>query len=569
MRAATRYLQNPLLFFFLFVPLLFIICNPFFEIGINDDWQYAGLARALAETGRIQIDGWTRAIALPQTVWGALTVKIAGFSFVAVRASMIPVVLGCCVSIYAIARWLGLTPWLAGMTVAELLLCPLFLPLGTAFMSDVPSLLFVLMTLYCVLRGVEAPSRIAIIWIALAAVVGFLGGADRQIVWTAPVAMLASLIVLRRRERGVRLAAFIATAGVALAAAFLELWFSRRGILGVPATLPAPRLIVERLVETTFRIVLTLGLFCLPALVLLFGSRVKWTRRALFACAAGAALLVLIVALKPDWVRAPWLGNTVTVFGTGFPGQALAGLQPLALPRYITHAVGFFVMALTIFGVIITPAMGRALRERGSVDNRLRIFAAVAVPFCALYFAGSLPSSLWPVWYYDRYLLPLIPIVNLGAMAVAARLPGTGLRFAAVPILVVFGVYGLAMTHDGLRLYEARARAGERLHSIGIPRTCVSGGYEYDGWTQLGMTGRIGHKGAPNEAFDVFAAPATNTAKKFWFLPLTPSVRPRYFMATSPQPGLTRTVIRQSYRTWLPPRNREVLVQTDSPTGCE
>jgi hypothetical protein len=96
----------------------------------------------------------------------------------------------------------------------------------------------------------------------------------------------------------------------------------------------------------------------------------------------------------------------------------------------------------------------------------------------------------------------------------------------------------------------------------------MSGGYEYDGWTQLAKTGRIGVA-----AYDVLqvlsSLQPTNTAKEFWFLRLTPSVRPRYFMAISPQADLTQTVFTQPYRTWLPPTRREVLVQTDSPTGCE
>jgi hypothetical protein len=122
------------------------------------------------------------------------------------------------------------------------------------------------------------------------------------------------------------------------------------------------------------------------------------------------------------------------------------------------------------------------------------------------------------------------------------------------------------MTHDRFRLDEARARAGDRLAQIGVARTCVSGGYEYDGWTQLAETGRIGR--AAYDVFQVLSAPVTNTAKQFWFLPLTPSVHPRYFMVTSPQAGFARTVLLQPYRTWLPPTQREVLVQTDSPARC-
>jgi hypothetical protein len=155
--------------------------------------------------------------------------------------------------------------------------------------------------------------------------------------------------------------------------------------------------------------------------------------------------------------------------------------------------------------------------------------------------------------------------VNLGAMAVAARLPGVAIRLAAVPVLLVFGAYGLAITHDAFRLDEARARAGDRLRIIGVPRTCVSGGYEYDGWTELAVKGRIGNA---RLAYGIADDPPTGNATDFWSLRLTPSVHPRYFMVTTPQPDLSRTVFTEPYRTWLPPRRREILVQSGSLTSC-
>lgn len=403
-------------------------------------------------------------------------------------------------------------------------------------------------------------------WIWLAAVVGFLAGADRQIMWSAPVLMLASLIALRRREREVVSATLIAIVGVMLAAVCAQLWYLRHGILQVAAPWPQPRLMVERGATAAWRVVLTISLYCLPALLLAIGSRVEWKRRALVACGAAAPLLIVIAAFRSDWLRAPWLGNIVTVYGMMFPGQALAGSQPVELSRYVTHGPGLAVMALTILGVIASPAIARALRELGSLDNRLRIFAAIAVPFSAIYFFGSLFSALWPPWFFDRYLLPLIAIVNLGAMAVAARLPGTALRYASALVLLIFGAYGLAMTHDAFRLDEARPRAADRLQRTGVPRTCVSGGYEYDGWTELGVKGQIG---SPGLAYAVESRLPSNTAKDFWFLPFTPDVRPRYFIVASPQPDLTRILFTQSYRDWLPPRRREILVEADSPATCE
>ena len=48
MSPSTKYLRSPLFLCLIFVPVLLIICNPFFEIGVNDEWAYVGLARSLA-----------------------------------------------------------------------------------------------------------------------------------------------------------------------------------------------------------------------------------------------------------------------------------------------------------------------------------------------------------------------------------------------------------------------------------------------------------------------------------------------------------------------------------------
>ena len=142
----------PLIICALTIPVLFLMCNPFIEMGANDDWQYARMAKAWAETGRLQYDGWGQPMVGPHAAWGMAVIKVFGFSFSALRASMVPIGTGCAVLMYLIAWWVGLSKWTSALASLLLTLSPLFVPLATTFMTDVSSLLLFLATAYCVMR---------------------------------------------------------------------------------------------------------------------------------------------------------------------------------------------------------------------------------------------------------------------------------------------------------------------------------------------------------------------------------------------------------------------------------
>ena len=89
MRAALRF--GPLAICILAIPIIFLRTKPFVEIGANDDWQYTRMAKVWAETGGLHYDGWGLAMVGPHAYWGMAVVKLFGFSFSALRTSMMPI----------------------------------------------------------------------------------------------------------------------------------------------------------------------------------------------------------------------------------------------------------------------------------------------------------------------------------------------------------------------------------------------------------------------------------------------------------------------------------------------
>jgi hypothetical protein len=114
------------------------------------------------------------------------------------------------------------------------------------------------------------------------------------------------------------------------------------------------------------------------------------------------------------------------------------------------------------------------------------------------------------------------------------------------------------LTHDYFAAGRARVEAAANLTSSGIPRTHVSAGFEYDGWTQVENAGRI-----PTPDEQAAAPPRHYPVKEpYWYWPQTPVVEPVYVVTYSRLPGLVDApfpVIR--YTTWLPPFRRQIYTQ--------
>ena len=84
---------------------------------------------------------------------------------------------------------------------------------------------------------------------------------------------------------------------------------------------------------------------------------------------------------------------------------------------------------------------------------------------------------------FDRYLLPLLPMVLLlfPTIKVAWRSYRLGLAGLMVLLISFFSVAG---THDYLAWNRARWQALTYLESQGVENTQIDGGYEYNGWHQ-------------------------------------------------------------------------------------
>ena len=87
----TQVVQQYRFPFILFIGwgLIAIVVNPIGEFPLNDDWSYVLSTKLFAEKGMIDFCDWIAVPLIAQVFYGAVWVKIFGFSFTVLRLSTI------------------------------------------------------------------------------------------------------------------------------------------------------------------------------------------------------------------------------------------------------------------------------------------------------------------------------------------------------------------------------------------------------------------------------------------------------------------------------------------------
>jgi hypothetical protein len=526
-----------------------LVSHPVVEAGVGDDWVYIWSARVLADTGHVVYAGWATAIVGWQLYLGAFFIKLFGFSFTAVRASIVLLSLICAALLHRIFLRLGLGDWNASIATLSVVLSSVFLPLATTFMSDVPGLFAILVCLYCCLRAVPEQSPAATIaWLAGAALSNDVLGTARQICWLGVLVLVPSAAWCVRRRRGVPVAAAaLWLLSLAFVAGCMH-WFSQQ-----------PYAVHEDFLfryhrghlEQAHALTLTALLLVLPVLsAYLFKLRtsrgVVGYAAALVGAATGCGLLLLDPSAynQTHAMAAPFLGDVPLAVRLVLVGSAFACL--------FRFAAG---LRSVLADPDAPPAFLRGLPGALPARTLLLLFG----PFtCAYMLLVVTRESLWP-----RYIVPVLPIFLFFLIWVyIGDAPRRRLPILSAVIVAVLACEAVANTHDLFARQGAYAAAANRVLAAGVPRSQLEGGFELDGWAQLQSTGYVND---PNILVPAGAYKPRNLSGPpgchGWFLDWTPSIQPRFTLSDVPSSCYPPAPFpQQRYRSWCPPHDRAVFI---------
>ena len=573
------------------------LTGPIAESGVNDDWSYTKTAFDLARTGHLCYNGWAAAMVGAQAYWGAAFIKLFGFSFLVTRLSIAPLAAGCALLLYALHRRAHLSPHLSIFGTLTITLSPLFIPHAASFMTEVPSFFLFLASLYSFARAAEmlrdqpgdsASRRRFVLWLLSAITLGLLAGTVRQAFWILPVLAPLYLIFLKtgpgRRVLSILLVSLSLSS--LLTGAGLIAWFydqpytiHERVDVAVSSLLhyEAPLYFVRQLSNTW----LTLGAVLLPVLIALCGVygeiMIRHRTPALVGilCVALGILLTLwrIYFDSHFWIP-PWLPNTfsITPYLTGTtPMPAFAIDVTLPWPFWkafsaVTLFLSFTVAAATIATWLWPPRkISHLLEGPRGITPPVALFGLFAAAYVPLLLLKSLVPN--GAGLFDRYLLPLLPLVTILALTVCGRVQRRNFLLpCAWGVLTLMAYYGIAQTHDHFSLLRARLKLANALEARGIPRTAIMGGFEYDSWTQITVAGYYNDPRI-EKPVGLYIPPAPlffQTEYVFW--QCTPVVRPHYIISLAEHPDLVNSDLSPAkYLAWLPPFHRRCLVQVRDP----
>src|SRR5208283_711145 len=397
-----------------------VIVWPVGEISYADDPAYTYIAQQAAQTGRFVYNGWEPTIMILHAYWGALFIRLFGFSFDCVRFSTLPFAFGSVILCYLLVRRAGLRAKDALFVTALFILCPLFLPVAVSYMTDVPGLFFLFASLYALTRAAEASlGGRGYAWLALGVILGFLGGTGRQVAWLAPLVVLPYLAWIRRSQRWFACVSFAAWVTVFGAVGWVTAWFNRQPYIIEQLSLTHELKIAVQNpkweIEITARMLLMILLLCLPAAAPLVWEAWKKTwsgiphlRKLVVAVLLVGAIVAILI--HPSLASFPWVYSTLD--WEGINGSLPLPGRPIVLTKAIRMAVALVVYAAAciLAGELVNLRKLARRASRPFFDATRGNFALAAMSLVSVVYFALLAVRSAHTDIFDRYLLPVLPL---------------------------------------------------------------------------------------------------------------------------------------------------------------
>ncbi len=464
------------------------IVNPAGNFPLNDDWQYARPVWSLLNKGTYVATDSYSPILIAQVFWGYLFCFPGGFSFTALRISTMVLSLVCIMVFYALLLKTSKNSKLSFL--GALLLCtnPFFLILSDGFMTDVPFLTFAIISIYFFIRSYENNKNSDVI---IATCFAILATLIRQFGIVIPIAY-CFVAIIKNKPKFISGLKYILPAFITLAALKLGLlWLTHIGSGLTPYKgtdlidfFKRPKEIYEHTTEWGSYIFLYSGFFLLPVLTLTaINSITQLTRKNKIILFVGTIAFIPLLVI---WCQKFLYGNIMHTYGIG--PQTLKGMLDIVNPNpdfpvaplKILQSMAFLggvMLALNLGSVCIN--LVKSFREKNLTG---KFFVQL---FIVLAFLGYALLLFIPDFFFDRYLLPFIP---LSALLIIANV-GDNIKIKApvyisgCVIALLIGCAGAAMTHDYFAWNRTRWSATDYLmKDLKISPHNIDGGYEFNGW---------------------------------------------------------------------------------------
>ena len=485
--------------------ILIILVNPIGDFPINDDWAYARSVLSLVENGEFHLLGWGAMTLVSQVVWGALWVKLFGFSFDVLRFSTILLGFVALTGCYYLLLSLSKETWIAVTGTFVLMVNPLFIVLANSFMTDVPFLALSVWSVFFLLRAIEQDSISDLMLGMCFAITALL---LRQIALVLPLAFLFGYaarfnLTMSIKRFTVCVSPFAVSSIIYIG--YLK-WLKLNDNLPHAMTWSQDRLNTNFLglfdgeyadlvfyIGSAGSMLLYLGLFSIPMMLALYircGDKVfLGINKTSFWIISGILLSFITFALLANHVSMPVRGNLLTSYGIG--PFTLRDVYSLKLPHLdsIPQGILQFITALSVLGGILL-VHGLVMMLRGLLQNRPRGLREIPVAHWHEIFLWILMAAyITPLVltdYFDRYLLFLLPflfaLVSMRKNVIHRENP-TFLKLISLLLIPVFGLFSVGLAHDYMSWNRTRMYATNWVkNEHQLDHDSIDSGFEFNGF---------------------------------------------------------------------------------------
>ncbi len=469
------------------VPLVIAASAGALDVPRSDDWSYLLTLFRFSDSGQWDFNEWVSMTLAGQVLATVPVVKLFGDSVVAARvfaASVGVLGLGAVVGLggrLGVARSQGL------LVAATLALGPLWGPLASTYMTEVPSFAAQTAALGAAaiaLRGRPASPR----WLAVALGLAFFAVTIRQyaIVVAGAILVAAFVTAIERRDVALRKAVYVLAGVFAVAGLGLLVWWS--GVPGRLALSPkAPNTpSIKQSIAGLAGYLRLAGLLLLPVIVAarpraLVDRAFARDRRSTIALTS-VALSVLVVGYALDRTQ-PFVGNYLDRRGV-LADDIISGSRPLVMPELLFELlVAIGTLGALVLVVAMIPAWDD-LRRR----VRGRDFAGLdpVVVAVGLTVVGTLAAYelaiLCRLPIFDRYALGLLPLVGLLLLRSAGRSVPVGRTLGVVAAVAAIAGLGIVYSAESASFDATRWKVAELAMEQGYSAADIDAGYEWAGW---------------------------------------------------------------------------------------
>ncbi len=539
---------------------------PVADMPFSDDFSYTKTALEFSRTGHFIYNGWATAMLGWLIPWGALFIKAFGFSFTAVRFSMLPIAMASVYVFHQTLRRFGLNPGNAILGALAMGLSPLFLPVASTYMTDMPGLFVILICIYMCQRAVAARTdREALLWLSSAMLVNVAGGTVRQIAWLGALVMVPSTAWLLRERHGMKIAGVLLWVSTLLGVVACLHWFNQQPysvpehVFAGPVHIGMLRHLTAQLIKAFLCLLLVISPILLAWLPIV-GRLNQKARLRVVAVSAIFGLLALLLYAKGvlDYWLMPWLAYSLLI---------TEGLELDLFAAKFWMRLGISILVVITALVFVEQMTSQGWLKLHSFTKRTAAWNEliwILGPFSLSYVILLAPRATY-FFIQDRYLLGLVPTAIVVLLKLYQERVTAKLSILSVFAVSIVAVYSVGVAHDLFADCRAWAKTIQMVQTSGVSRNYIEAGFANDGWTQIDGGGHINDARiqVPAGAYKP-DTPVANLPKECasWFSPYTPAVTPHYFITGSPGSCFARTEYAPiHFTTWLPPFHRAFYVQ--------